>query len=353
MAYQWLRLGALGVSLACFLPATFAANTQATEVPNRVPVSSDNFRNNSAEFRFVVVGDRTGGHIPGVFREAMKEINWLYPDFVINIGDLVEGYTKDMKKVSREWHKIDGYISTLDMPFFYVVGNHDMGNKVMRKYWLKHKGATYYYFIYKNVLFIALNTEDPPIPMPEGMAAKFRAYQKAIKKGPDALKALMANSNTKKWKAAAAKLDVVHISDDQVAYVRKVLEEHPDVRWTFVLMHKPAWKYDAPNFDKIEALLEGRHYTVFAGHYHYYGHTTRNGHDYIDMATTGASPAFNRTGPGIMTHVMLVTMTKTDRALPTLLWAVCLGFAVRLLTSLQVDLTRGGRRGAAGAATHQ
>lgn len=299
-----------GGILALVAPAVIAASVAGTRIPDRVPVSSETFPGSASEFRFVVIGDRTGGHVPGVFKTAMKKINWLYPDFVIGVGDLIEGYTKDTDKLAQEWQTVDGYIANLDMPFFYVVGNHDMGNNVMRRYWHEHKGADYYYFVYKDVLFIALNTEDPPTPMPDGMAAKFRAYQKAVAKGPEAVKALMANSDPKKWKAAAKKLDVVHISDDQVDYVRKVLAEHPDVRWTFLFMHKPAWQYQAPNFDRIEALLADRPYTVFSGHLHYYGYTVRNGREYITMATTGASPAFRRAGPGYVTHIMLVTMTK-------------------------------------------
>ena len=49
---------------------------------------------NSADaFRFVVVSDRTGGHQPGAWAQAVEQINRLKPDFVVSIGDLIEGYT--------------------------------------------------------------------------------------------------------------------------------------------------------------------------------------------------------------------------------------------------------------------
>ena len=41
-------------------------------------------------FRFVVVGDLTGGEQAGVFDRAIQRINDLAPDFVITVGDVVE-----------------------------------------------------------------------------------------------------------------------------------------------------------------------------------------------------------------------------------------------------------------------
>ena len=46
------------------------------------------------------------------------------------------------------------------MPFFYVPGNHDIGNAMMEREWKKRFGAAYYHFVYKNALFITINTED-------------------------------------------------------------------------------------------------------------------------------------------------------------------------------------------------
>jgi len=43
-------------------------------------------------FTFAIVSDRTGWHRPGVFESAMARLNWLSPDFVMSVGDLIEGY---------------------------------------------------------------------------------------------------------------------------------------------------------------------------------------------------------------------------------------------------------------------
>ena len=45
------------------------------------------------------------------------------------------------------------------MPFFYVAGNHDYTNEVMENEWFKRFGSDYYHFLYKNILFICLNSE--------------------------------------------------------------------------------------------------------------------------------------------------------------------------------------------------
>ena len=63
------------------------------------PWTSENFRNNPDNFQFAVIGDRTGGADPGgIFNRAMDQLNLLQPEFVINVGDLVEGYTDDPAK---------------------------------------------------------------------------------------------------------------------------------------------------------------------------------------------------------------------------------------------------------------
>jgi hypothetical protein len=37
--------------------------------------------------RFVVTGDNTGVARPGVFDQAMRQVGWLAPDFVLSVGD--------------------------------------------------------------------------------------------------------------------------------------------------------------------------------------------------------------------------------------------------------------------------
>jgi len=119
-------------------------------------------RNRSDTLRFVIMSDRTGGHRPGVFSSAVEKVNLLQPEFVICVGDLIEGYTVGVETLTAEHDEIDAIVARLEAPFFYVAGNHDITNDVMARLYCERYGRPYYHFTYKNVLFIVLCTEDPP-----------------------------------------------------------------------------------------------------------------------------------------------------------------------------------------------
>lgn len=277
------------------------------------PYTNTGFQNDPDHFQFAIVGDRTGGMRPGVFRAAVERLNWLQPEFVVSVGDLISGYSEDEAELEGQWAELDSIVAHLDMPFFYVAGNHDMGNEAMRALWRERMGRDYYHFVYRNVLFIALNTEDPPIPLPKETLDGIAYFRELMREDPEKGKALLeANRDERK------KIELpVAISDEQVAWAAKTLEEHPGVRWTLVFMHKPAWEYDSANFERIEALLEDRAYTMFAGHQHNYVHTRRKGRDYIRMGTAGG--VWHHEGPGNMDHVSWVTMSGAGPIVTNLL----------------------------------
>ncbi len=100
----------------------------------------------------------------------------------------------------------------------------------------------------------------------------------------------------------------VEFQDDQLAFLKNTLEQNPDVRWTFVFLHEPAWEKPSESFEAIRALLKGRKHTFFGGHLHYYDYDLIDGTEYITMGPAGAS--FHHEGPGNVDHVMWVTMTE-------------------------------------------
>jgi hypothetical protein len=110
------------------------------------------------------------------------------------------------------------------------------------------------------------------------------------------------------------------ISDEQVSYVARTLEENRDARWTMVFMHKPFWaQKDAPEaWGKIEKLLEGRRHTVFGGHHHRYVKYRRNDEDYIKLATTGGGSQLAGPDLGEFDHVVWATMTDEGPSLALL-----------------------------------
>jgi len=262
--------------------------------------------------RFVVIGDNTGVARPGVFDQAMRQIGWLEPDFILSVGDLIEGYSEDRTEIARQWAAIDAAIARSGRPFLFTPGNHDVDNAETLDAWRERRGAGYYAFTYKGALFLVLNTEDTPTPMSAATAKHFYALVDLMRTDPDRAEreaeARIAAQAAGGGGAHSeyAKLEVVNLGDRQLGFVRDTLARHPRVAWTFVILHKPAWKMASQSFETVRAMLKGRPHTVFAGHTHYFTHQVFDGADYINMGSTGGTR--HKDGPGTMDHAMVVTL---------------------------------------------
>lgn len=246
----------------------------------RNPVTHLRLNNGSDQFQFAIVSDRTGGHRASVFSRAIDQLNLLQPEFVVSVGDLIEGYTTSKEQLAREWREFQTYTSRLQMPFFYVPGNHDIANKTQVGVWKEKFGRSYYEFVYRDVLFLVLDTEDPP-------GVSHGAFSAA-----------------------------------QVAWLQKVLADNASVRWTFVFFHKPVWML--PGMEKsgwldVEKLLAGRKYTVFAGHVHRYQKFVRQGQNHYMLATTGGVSNLRGLEYGEFDHIVWVTMKKDGPVLANVL----------------------------------
>ncbi len=291
-----------------FVAAMTSGCSQAQETPAGDQESRfythDRFQNDPDDFQFAVIGDNSGGTRAGVLGAALDTLNLLRPEFVLGVGDLIEGYTEDEAELKRQWQAMEDQLALLDMPFFFVPGNHDLNFDPSEAVWFERAGAerSYSHFVYRDVMFLLLSTEDPPKRNPTEELSEKYALIKQGKVGGEEAMAIVEELEA--WAGA------VNISDAQVEYFRKALAANPKVRWTFLFMHSPAWAHADPgNFTKIESLLEDRPYTVFAGHTHNYDHTVRNGRDYITMATTGGLSAADGSLTK-MDHLAWVSMTK-------------------------------------------
>lgn len=240
---------------------------------DRNPWTNLRWNNDPETFHFAVVSDRTGGHRARIFSQAVEQLNLLQPAFVLSVGDLIEGYSKDKDTLDKQWRELQGYVNRLEMPFFYVPGNHDMANGTEIAEWKERFGRAYYHFVYRNVLFLALCTDD-----------------QGENKGYGA------------------------ISQEQIEYMRNALKANAGVRWTVVVVHKPVWaigKAKAEGWLEVEKALEGRKYTVFAGHQHYFQKFVRNGMNYYQLATTGGGSKMRGLSHREVDHITWVTV-KAD-----------------------------------------
>ncbi len=277
-------------------------------LPGAKPWTPKDFKNDPDEFQFVIIGDRTGGaNVEGTFEIAMDQINLLQPEFVINVGDVIEGYSDDKAELNAEWDEMDGMLNKLEMPFFRTPGNHDIANDVAKEVWLERHGATRYHFVYNDVLFLVLDSEDPPRVAPEGIKEKLDEYNRLQTEDPAKAKAMLAEFMSDE-SVVAGLGKPVDFSDEQIAWLKDTLAQNADARWTFLLLHDPVWENPSESFKAVQELLKKRNHTFIAGHLHYYDYDNIDGHEHITMGPAGAS--FHQEGPGNVDHIMWVTMTK-------------------------------------------
>ena len=246
---------------------------EAVAGPN--PWTHLQLNNNPDNFHFAIVSDRTSRHRPGIFESAVSKLNLLQPAFVMCIGDLIEGDVEDLGELNLRWDQFDSIIRQLQMPFFYVPGNNDIGNETMLKLWQRRLGRQYYHFVYRNVLFLCLNSEDPPT-------------------------------------------GAANLSDEQLNYFQNILTKYPRVRWTLVFLHRPMFSGDNKSWARMEQMLRGRGYTLFSGHLHTYHKTVRAGQNYYTLATTGGSSELKGIQDGQFDHIVWVTMTDDGPAIANL-----------------------------------
>ncbi len=194
------------------------------------------------------------------------------------MGDLIEGSKKDNELTAR-WKEFDAFVTRLEMPFFYAAGNHDLDSAEQTKFWERKLGRRHYHFVYRNVLFLMLNSEEPP--------------------------------------------DFVgSIGKEQAAYVAKTLADNAGVRWTVAIVHRPLWTSnngDKNGWRAIEQALKGRQYTVFAGHLHRYQKYVRQNMNYYQLATTGGASRLRGVEQGEFDQIAWITMKKEGPLLANIL----------------------------------
>lgn len=295
------------------------------------PWNSEEFESTEEDFTFAIISDLNGGERPGVFSRAVAQINQLEPTFVLSVGDLIDGGTTDSLQLQKEWDFFDARAAKLNMPFFHLGGNHDLTNTRMREFWKNRFGPRYYHFLYQDVLFLMLDSEDYS---EQRMEEIYQARDSAIR--------ILDGEMEGSWKESTyyhmPERNLGGIGEAQTNYFKGVLQTYPNVRWTFVLMHKPLWLTDDgmgltrpdPALGPVESALEGRNYTVINGHFHRMSQRRRKGMEYIILATTGGSQvqgdstAFDHVtlvrmaAEPIITHLKMDGILRSDGTLPPL-----------------------------------
>jgi len=255
--------------LACVLANSlllliFCSGVRAAAQPHVVPVAATH------EFQFVVLGD-SQFHDATLFNRLIDDIRNVNPAFVIQVGDMIEGYAEPAA-VAAEWTRFRQQIAPLGtIPFMPVPGNHDLYNPArvsdpaLEALYLQQWGATYYTFDYRNVRFIVLNTDAPGEERRIG-PAQWRWLQTALAEAGD--------------------------------------------RHLLLFMHRPPATLE--NSAELHGLLRdhGVRY-VFYGHQHHYHFEERDGVRYV-MTNAAATGALDFAETGSFHHLLLVTVRDDD-----------------------------------------
>ncbi|HWF46616.1 MAG TPA: metallophosphoesterase, partial [Bryobacteraceae bacterium] len=198
----------------------------------------------SQGFHFVILGDRTGSAVPGVYQEVWREAALDHPDFVINVGDTIEG--GDDLTADAEWKSVLQNLAPYrHFRIFYTPGNHDVWSLASAQSYEKFTGRPLHYsFDYQNAHFTVLdNSRSDQLP------------------------------------------------SEELAYLEKDLAAHARQPIKFVFMHRPSWVVPVllqnPDFP-LQRLAKrwGVEYVV-AGHLHQMLHFDLGGVTYLSMASSG------------------------------------------------------------------
>ena len=210
-------------------------------------------------FTFVVFGDRTGGPRAGikVLEDAVEMARWLDADFVMMVGDMIEGYGGEAAWLEQK-DEFKGVMNRLGRPWYPVAGNHDVYERPHTpeghiELYKAHFGPLYYSFDHKWAHVCVLFSDES-----------------------------MSFSNPSEDQ---------NMSEAQLDWLREDLAS-TDAERIYVFLHHPRWtaRYAGSNWDEVEAVLQadGRPVTVFAGHIHYLRDDGVKGNiRYYTMGVTG------------------------------------------------------------------
>jgi hypothetical protein len=219
--------------------------------------------------RFAVIGDRTGGHDPGVHGQILQEIERLKPDFIVGVGDMIEGYSGDTVSVKQEWKEYLAIIEPLSMPMYLIPANHDIWDEASEKLYRRYVGEPYYSFDVGGAHFLVLDTS--------------------------------------RWDSAST------FPAEQLEWAKQDLEKHKDAAYTIAVFHKPYWiqTIAVGEPDPIhDVFVDYGVDAVFTGHYHTYFSGEFDGILYTGIGSSGGACDPGLTG--LRYHFVWVTVDEGE-----------------------------------------
>jgi predicted phosphodiesterase len=200
--------------------------------------------NKPNNFRFAIVGDRTGEAQSGVYERVWREVDRAHPDFVINAGDVIQG--QNDATADGEWRAAKTVWLRYRYPLFFTPGNHDIWSAASEKLYEKYTGRPpFYSFNYQDAHFTVLD-----------------------------------NSRSE------------NLGDDQMKFLERDLEQNRDRSPKFIFFHRPAlWliplKFQSGEFALHQLARKYRVAVVVSGHTHQFLRLERDGVVYLNAGSSG------------------------------------------------------------------
>ena len=115
------------------------------------------------DFRFAIIGDRTGGAQPQIYGRVWREVDLFHPEFVINVGDTIQGRNHKKGLTPEEqwanlrplWARYSHY------SLYFTPGNHDVWSPESRVlYEEESRRKSFYSFDYQDAHFTVLDSTE-------------------------------------------------------------------------------------------------------------------------------------------------------------------------------------------------
>lgn len=194
-------------------------------------------------FHFAILGDRTGETVKGVYENIWREINEEQPDFVINVGDTIQGQSEG--NAQAQWRRVRPVWARYGYPFYMTPGNHDIWSDASRRVYEKESGRpSSYSFDFKNAHFTVLD-----------------------------------NSGS------------LQLSNAQLAFLEQDLQANRSRPVKFVFFHQPFWliplKLQLTTFPFHQLMQKYGVRHVISGHVHQFSRMERDGTEYVVVGSSG------------------------------------------------------------------
>ena len=195
-------------------------------------------------FRFVILGDRTGEAVPGVYEQIWREAGAESPAFVLSVGDTIQGLHD--ATAETEWQEVQRIQRPFGrFPLYLVPGNHDIWSPLSERLFRKYAShPPHYSFDYRQAHFTVLD-----------------------------------NSRSEDLSAA------------ELQFLETDLAQHAAQPVKFIVSHRPSWLLDAAlgnsNFPLHQLAKKYGVKVVLAGHVHELLHADLDGITYISAPSSG------------------------------------------------------------------